>query len=110
MTTSDITTDSRSGELPEALRADIEQILDDAGIDIDRSLVRAILETGIELGRENTTRLDLKITSAALREMRSAFLTFAPFRDTPKVTIFGSARTRPDSPLYRAAHDSAAAL
>lgn len=102
--------DIRTAELPDRLKLDIESILDDAGVEIDRALVRTILETGIHLGMDNTTRLDLKITSAALQEMRSAFLTFAPYRDTPKVTIFGSARTRPDSPLYRAAHDAAAAL
>lgn len=96
--------------LTDSVRADIEAILDDAGIEIDRNLVRTILETGVNLGLDNTTRLDLKITSAALQEMRSAFLTFAPYRDIPKVSIFGSARTRPDSPLYRAAHDAAAAL
>src|SRR5207245_322886 len=29
-----------------------------------------------------------------------AFRLFAPYRDIPKVTIFGSARTSPDDPLY----------
>ena len=33
-------------------------------------------------------------------EMRNAFNIFAPYRDVPKVTIFGSARTRRDDPLY----------
>lgn len=103
-------TDLSSDELSDAIDADIETLLDDAGIDTDRSQVRTILETGLRLGLDGTTRLDLKITSSALREMRSAFLTFAPFRGIPKVTIFGSARTRPDSPLYRAAHDVAEAL
>src|SRR5205823_3000320 len=45
-------------------------------------------------------RLDLKITNSALKEMRQAFRLFAPYRDIPKVTIFGSARTSPDDPLY----------
>ena len=44
--------------------------------------------------------LDLKITAAALSEMREAFEMFQPYRDIPKVTIFGSARTKPDDPLY----------
>lgn len=101
---------SPPADLSEAIDADLERLLDDALVTKDRNLVRTILETGLRLGVEDTTRLDLKITSAALREMRSAFRIFAPYRDTPKVTIFGSARTRPDSPLYRAAHDAAAAL
>ena len=39
----------------------------------------------------------------------AAFALFAPFRGIPKATIFGSARTRPDDALYRAAVDVAAA-
>ena len=48
------------------------------------------------------TMLDLKIASAALEEMREAFKMFAPFRDIPKVTIFGSARTQMADPLVHA--------
>src|SRR4051812_30490254 len=42
--------------------------------------------------------------------MRDAFKVFAPYRDVPKVTMFGSARTLPDDPLYAQARDLAAAL
>lgn len=45
-------------------------------------------------------QLDLKIASAAVAEMRNAFAMFAPYHGIPKVTIFGSARTKPDDPLY----------
>lgn len=51
--------------------------------------------------------LDLKITSSAITEMREAFHAFAPYRNIPKVTIFGSARTQPDDPLYTQAEDVA---
>jgi uncharacterized protein (TIGR00730 family) len=56
---------------------------------------------------DDTDRLDLKISSAALTEMRAAFELFAPYDDVPKVTIFGSARTKPDDPLYRQARHAA---
>ncbi|HEY6800906.1 MAG TPA: TIGR00730 family Rossman fold protein, partial [Agromyces sp.] len=62
------------------------------------------------LGLDRTSRLDLKITTAALGEMRAAFQHFAPYAGIPKVTIFGSARTRPDDPVYRAASAVAQAL
>ena len=52
--------------------------------------------------------LDLKITSATLKEMRAAFRAFAPYTDVPKVTIFGSARTLPTDPSYAQARDFAA--
>ena len=60
-----------------------------------------ILVTAVGLGNDDVDRLDVKITSAALREMRTAFAVFAPYRSTPKVTEFGSARTLPEDPLYR---------
>ncbi len=59
---------------------------------------------------DNPDVLDLKIASAALEEMREAFKMFAPFRDIPKVTIFGSARTQMADPLYMQARDVATRL
>ena len=69
-----------------------------------------ILVSAVKLAGDGADRLDLKITNAALREMREAFKLFAPFRDVPKVTIFGSARTLPDDPLYLRTRDVAAGL
>ena len=54
--------------------------------------------------------LDLKIATAALAEMRDAYAMFRPYRDKLKVSIFGSARTQHDDPLYAQAKDLAAAL
>jgi uncharacterized protein (TIGR00730 family) len=45
--------------------------------------------------------LNLKIASAAIAEMREAFAMFAPFSERKKVTIFGSARTTKDDPVYK---------
>src|SRR5690606_38427968 len=59
---------------------------------------------------EHNDRLDLKIASAALSEMRDAFRLFQPFHRVPKVTVFGSARTRHDDPLYVQARDVASRL
>lgn len=96
--------------LPPALRAEINAVLDDAGVHADRRLVMRMLQTAVLLGEDRTDRLDLKIASAALSEMRDAFRLFAPFHGVPKVTVFGSARTTQDDPLYRQARDVAAAL
>lgn len=54
--------------------------------------------------------LDLKIATAALAEMRDAYEVFKPFKDERKVSVFGSARTKPDDPRYAQARDLAAAL
>ncbi len=88
----------------------IQVLLDTAGITASRSQIAQILATGVRLGQDGTDRLDLKITSAALAEMRNAFRIFQPFHDTPKVTIFGSARTKTEDPQYVQAHEVAAAL
>jgi uncharacterized protein (TIGR00730 family) len=88
----------------------IQQLLDDAGARANRDVLRDILRSAIGLAGDDADRLDLKITAAALKEMRAAFAMFRPFADIPKVTIFGSARTRPDAPLYAQARDLAAAL
>ncbi|WP_230102320.1 TIGR00730 family Rossman fold protein [Microbacterium sp. Bi121] len=76
----------------------------------NRSLIRRIVRTGIQLGEDGTERLNLKIASAALAEMRDAFRLFQPYADVPKVTVFGSARTRQDDPLYSQARSVAEAL
>jgi uncharacterized protein (TIGR00730 family) len=69
----------------------------------DAALIADIVTTGLLLGRDAASRLDLKIVNAALKEMRYAFRVFAPYRDVRKVTVFGSARTKPGDPDYEQA-------
>ena len=66
----------------------------------NRDVVRDILRSAAGLAQDDADRLDLKIMAAALKEMRAAFKMFQPLRGTPKATVFGSARTRSDDPLY----------
>ena len=72
--------------------------------------MRRILETGVGLGQDGTARRDLKITAAAVEEMRAAFRLFAPYEGIPKVSIFGSARTQSHDPLWELAAGTARAL
>lgn len=95
-------TDAESPTEP-PLKDSINALLDAASVDWQRKLVARIIDTGIGLGHDRTTRLDLKITSAAIEEMRSAFRLFAPYAGIPKVSIFGSARTQAHDPLWVAA-------
>lgn len=88
----------------------LRDVLGAAEITENADLVARILATGVGLGQDDTSRLDLKITSSALTEMRAAFRLFAPYRGVPKVTVFGSARTRTDDALYRQAADVARQL
>ncbi|MFC4139021.1 MULTISPECIES: TIGR00730 family Rossman fold protein [unclassified Microbacterium] len=96
--------------LPDDLRARLGALLDAEGVTGNRSLITRILQSAIALGQDRTDRLDLKIASAALSEMRDAFRLFAPLRGVPKVTIFGSARTTQADPLYGQAQNVARLL
>jgi uncharacterized protein (TIGR00730 family) len=85
-------------------------LLDAAGASANRDQLFEILVTAVRLASDDTDRLDLKITNAALKEMRYAFRLFAPWRHVPKVTMFGSARTLPDDPLYAQARSMASVM
>ena len=64
-----------------------------------RQIVR-LLSTAGDLVEGDASSLDIKIASSAVDEMSRAFDMFAPYRNVPKVSIFGSARTTPDNPIY----------
>jgi uncharacterized protein (TIGR00730 family) len=66
-------------------------------------LIAMIKESADKLASDNTSRGDLKILSRTLRELRYAFKVFTPYRRRRKVSMFGSARTRPDHPAYQQA-------
>lgn len=78
----------------------VNALIVEAGIDSQRSLIRRLVRASLGLGQDGAGRLNLKISASALEEMRNAFRIFSPFVGTPKVTIFGSARTRVQDPLW----------
>jgi len=88
----------------------IEELLDAVDAEANRRVLREIFVSATGLARTVDDRLDLKIASAALYEMWDAFTTFAPHKDLRKVTVFGSARTRPDTAEYVLAADVARAM
>jgi uncharacterized protein (TIGR00730 family) len=93
-----------------ALQEEIDRLLQAVGPRANAKVARDLLTVAVALATDDVDRLDLKIATAALTEMRDAFRVFAPYDDVPKVTIFGSARTRPDDPVYEQARRVAADL
>lgn len=96
----------KSGELPiEAIGEDEVQRSLPANEPISevntQDLYQVMRHTIERLEKDQTTRGDLKILSRTLRELRYAFSVFRPYRRRRKVTIFGSARTKPDHPEYK---------
>ncbi|MBI4593398.1 MAG: cytochrome D ubiquinol oxidase subunit II, partial [Candidatus Rokubacteria bacterium] len=63
------------------------------------------LTTALKLHEDGAPTGDLKITNAALKELRYGYKVFAPYRSLRKVTVFGSARTPPDEAAAAAARD-----
>jgi uncharacterized protein (TIGR00730 family) len=88
----------------ESAAPQLEPTLKEANGKVDRSrivdLIEQIKESADKLAVDDTSRGDLKIISRTLRELRYAFKVFTPYRSRRKVTVFGSARTRPDAPTY----------
>ena len=94
----------------EELDNKIVEMLDAANVTSNRDQLFEIFASVTRLAGDDADRLNLKILASALKEMRDAFNVFAPYMHVPKVTIFGSARTLPEDPLYAQARDIAAEL
>jgi hypothetical protein len=88
-----------AGLAPPAIADDVKSI------DRERiaDLIAQIKESADKLAADQPSRGDLKILSRTMRELRYAFKVFSPYRSRRKVTVFGSARTRPDKPSYQQA-------
>jgi len=66
-------------------------------------VVSEIIVTALKAVEAKIGRGDLKLLSRSIRELRYAFKIFKPYRDIRKVTIFGSARTKPSNTEYKMA-------
>ncbi len=92
---------------PPPKRKDLEQQVRDLiqiqGSSPDEDLLEDIMMTALRLVRDGSSRDELKIMAATLREFRYAFKTFKPFSGKRKISVFGSARTKPSAPSYKAA-------
>jgi uncharacterized protein (TIGR00730 family) len=88
----------------------VAELVEQVGAGRDADLIFELIASALLLARDKVDRGDLKIAHAALQELRHAFLTFAPYRASRKVGIFGSARTRRDDPLYAQTVRFAAAM
>ena len=86
-----------------AVRDAADDLLDELHEVQNGDLVADIIKTGLKLLRDETNRGDVKLIESSFRELRYALRVFAPYRDTRKVSIFGSARTPVEHPDYRAA-------
>ena len=68
-------------------------------------LYREMLSTVIHMAQADRNRWDAKIMLQTLREMENAFGVLEQLKRRRKVTVFGSARTPTDHPVYQLARE-----
>lgn len=90
------------GEIQERLIELIDMVAGNAE-SYDAKLVRELLTAGLKLIPDGRDTGELKLMTAAMKELRYAYRVFGQYPDPHKVTIFGSARTPEDHPDYYAA-------
>ncbi len=81
----------------------LQIVLDGSDDDPQILLMKELLANVLKLHDAQLELLDLKILNRALKELRHAFAVFRDYRDRPKISIFGSARTLPTDPVYQLA-------
>jgi uncharacterized protein (TIGR00730 family) len=99
-----------ASDVSESEAARARAIVEELGVSGSVRLATELVSEALGLITDEPDTLDLKISTAALAEMRDAYEMFRPFKTKRKVSIFGSARTKPDDPRYAQARNLAAAL
>ena len=93
----------------------VERLLVDIASDTSMSperqaLLRDLLARVVAVAEADADTKDLRVAVTAIDELLEAFVLFGRWRERPKLTVFGSARTRPGSPLYELTEELAAAM
>jgi len=83
----------------------IDRLIRHAGDVRHPDYVREMILASLKSGQESEDRIDLKIMNSTLKEMRFTTKVFSPYRGVRKITVFGSARTRPEEPIYKMAQE-----
>src|SRR5476649_1721071 len=87
------------------LKEQILELIQSKGGGYNESEVADIIENALKLLTDVKDTGDVRVIQTAIRELRYSFRLFAPYADKRKVTIFGSARTKPDKIEYQQAAD-----
>lgn len=85
------------------LKRRIQELIAANGGSYNPDLVEDIIINALKLLTDVQERGDVRVIRTAIRELRYAFRSFAPYSDKRKVTIFGSARTLPTKQEYQQA-------
>lgn len=81
----------------------VDELIKVAGGIKHQDIVREMILAVLKAGQEGNNRADMKFMNTTMKEMRFTGKIFGPYRTVRKVTVFGSARTQPDEPIYKIA-------
>jgi uncharacterized protein (TIGR00730 family) len=93
---------NKTGASPE-LQKQIQELIKSKGGGYNEAEVADIIENALKLLTDVKDTGDVRVIQTALRELRYSFRLFAPYAGKRKVSIFGSARTKPDKIEYQQA-------
>jgi uncharacterized protein (TIGR00730 family) len=85
------------------LKAKIRALIDHKGGGANEDLVEDLIENALKILKDVQSRGDVRVIQTAVRELRYAFRLFEPYASKRKVSVFGSARTKPDRFEYQKA-------
>jgi len=80
----------------------IKALVDDWSCGSSNELVQEMIVTALKMGRDCIGDGDMKLYNRSLKEMGAASKVFDPYVTERKISIFGSARTKPDEPAFPA--------
>ncbi|RJQ48615.1 MAG: LOG family protein, partial [Nitrospiraceae bacterium] len=83
----------------------IDQLIELVGGVKHQDLVREMILSALKSGQEKNDRAHMKLMNTTMKEMRFTGKIFGPYQSKKKVTVFGSARTRSDEPIYGIARE-----
>ena len=81
----------------------ITELVSSVGSDKNDDLIRRMVVTALQMDAVDVDRLELKIAAQTMAELLNAYKVFSQHQDRAKVTIFGSARNKPDDLNYQLA-------
>jgi uncharacterized protein (TIGR00730 family) len=96
-------TRNRPAPTKDELLRQVKTLLERPEDDVQAALIKEMLGGVLRLTDAQLDNLDLKIVNRALKELRHAFRVFQGYRNRPKISVFGSARTPVDDPNYHLA-------
>ncbi len=83
----------------------IQAVITEAGGDPESQTgkrIREMIHTTTKFMKDGADDGEIKLVSRSLKELRYALKIFRPYHETPKIAIFGSARTPENDPTYQA--------